>query len=59
MMLAYVLMLIVMTFNFWLLLAGVLGLTTGYFVFGFKPLVFERVEISNDDSGIEVIKDFK
>lgn len=41
MFLAYILMLIVMTFNFWLMLAAVLGVTTGYFLFGFKPLVFE------------------
>ena len=32
---SYVLMLIVMTFNFGLFLSAVLGLTLGYFVFGF------------------------
>ena len=33
--LSYALMLIVMTFNVGLFVAAVLGLTTGYFVFGF------------------------
>ena len=33
--LSYMLMLIVMTFNFGLFMAAVLGLTFGYFIFGF------------------------
>jgi|LakMenE01Jun11ns_1017448.scaffolds.fasta_scaffold9612372_1 hypothetical protein len=37
---SYMLMLTVMTFNVGLLIAAVLGLSTGYFIFGFAPAKF-------------------
>jgi len=39
---AYALMLIVMTFNALLLVAALLGLTFGYFTFGFRPIIVKR-----------------
>lgn len=39
---AYTLMLIVMTFNAGLLIAAVFGLTLGYFTFGFRPIIVKR-----------------
>ena len=40
--LAYLLMLIVMTFNIWLIMSVVLGSALGYFVIGWKkPLTFD------------------
>lgn len=37
---SYTLMLIVMTFNLGLLIAAILGLSIGYFLFGFQPAIF-------------------
>ncbi|TRY74947.1 hypothetical protein TCAL_01265 [Tigriopus californicus] len=37
--LAYILMLVFMTYNSWLCLAVVLGFTTGYFLFGWRKMV--------------------
>lgn len=38
--LAYILMLILMTFNFWLFLSICFGYMTGYAIFGFQPVEF-------------------
>lgn len=38
--LAYILMLILMTFNFWLFLSICFGYMTGYAIFGFRPVEF-------------------
>ena len=40
---AYMIMLAVMTFNACILLAIVLGFTTGYFLFGFSEISFDLV----------------